>query len=224
MKKAEKSKLILFNMLFGVCLVLSNVFTGKIVQTSIPLFGSTITLPGAVLVYAITFLMTDVIGELYGKEEANRTVRYGFLCQIIATILIIFTQFLPAVDPDMQNAYEMLLGQNFIFVIGSLLGYLVSQSWDVFIFHKLRDKYIREKGSTKGGRWIWNNASTMTSQILDTIIFAVIAFGIGFGWLWNNPIALINMCIGQYIVKFIIALLDTPFFYLLTNKKSESDK
>ena len=218
MKKTNKN-LILLSMIFAVSLIISNVVTAKTIQTGIPLFGgATITIPGAAVCYAITFLMTDVIGEIWGKKEANQTVILGFLCQVLATILIIFTQFLPAVDPEMQNAYNMLLGQNWIFVIGSLVAYLISQSWDVWVFHKIRDKYINKHGTTKGGRWLWNNASTMTSQILDTIIFIVIAFGIGFGWIWNNPIALLNMCVGQYLIKFILALIDTPFFYLLTGK------
>lgn len=218
MKKTNKN-LILLSMIFAVSLIISNVVTAKTIQTGIPLFGgATITIPGAAVCYAITFLMTDVIGEIWGKKEANQTVILGFLCQVLATILIIFTQFLPAVDPEMQNAYNMLLGQNWVFVIGSLVAYLISQSWDVWVFHKIRDKYINKHGTTKGGRWLWNNASTMTSQILDTIIFIVIAFGIGFGWIWNNPIALLNMCVGQYLIKFILALIDTPFFYLLTGK------
>jgi uncharacterized integral membrane protein (TIGR00697 family) len=93
-----------------------------------------------------------------------------------------------------------------------MIGYLVSQSWDVWIFHKVRDAYIKKHGSTKGGRWIWNNASTMTSQIIDTAIFITIAFVGTVPNIWT-------MILSQYLVKFVYALLDTPFFYLLTRKK-----
>lgn len=219
MKKTNQN-LALLCMIFAVSLVISNVVTAKTIETGIKLIGGmTISIPGAALCYAITFLMTDVIGEIWGKKEANTAVVFGFICQTIATLLIIFTQILPATNPDMQNAYDMLLGQNIIFVVGSLVAYFISQTWDVYIFHKIRDKYITKHGSTKGGRWIWNNASTMTSQILDTIVFIGISFGLGFGWIWNNPIGLLNMFVGQYIVKFILAALDTPIFYLLTRKK-----
>lgn len=219
MKKTQ-GNLNLLCMIFAVSLVISNVVTAKTIETGIKLIGGmTISIPGAALCYAITFLMTDVIGEMWGKKEANKAVLFGFICQTIATLLIIFTQILPATNPDMQNAYNMLLGQNIIFVVGSLVAYFISQSWDVYIFHKIRDKYIAKHGSTAGGRWIWNNASTMTSQILDTIVFIGISFGVGFGWLWNNPIGLLNMFVGQYIIKFLLAALDTPIFYLLTNKK-----
>lgn len=207
-------------MIFAVGLVISNVVTAKLIYTGINLFGTTITLPGAALCYALTFLMTDVIGEIWGKKEANKTVLLGFVCQVIATLLIVFTGLLPAADPDAQTAYNTILGQNYIFVIGSLVAYFASQSWDVWVFHKIRDRYIEKHGDTKGGRWIWNNASTMTSQIIDTVLFIGISFGIGFGWFFDRTMwaPLAAMMVGQYVLKFILAALDTPIFYLLTRK------
>jgi uncharacterized integral membrane protein (TIGR00697 family) len=225
MRKTEKNLLLLY-MIFGVSLVIANVVTGKLIDVPITLFGSHIQLPGAAVCYAITFLMTDVIGEIWGKKEANLCVIWGFICQILATLMIIFTQYLPAVDPKMQQAYDSLLGQNWVFVIGSLAGYLVSQSWDVWIFHKIRDEFLAKNPDDKKKRWIWNNLSTMTSQIWDTIIFIGIAFGLGFGWFFNPNMhmVLISMCIGQYLLKFILAAIDTPIFYLLTHDFHKKDK
>lgn len=124
----------------------------------------------------------------------------------------------PAQDVVMDNAYQTLLGQNWIFVIGSLSAYLVSQSWDVAVFHAIRDRYIAKHGSTKGGRWLWNNGSTITSQIWDTVIYAVISFGFGLGWVHTHEgrMQLIGIIIGQYLLKACLALLDTPFFYFFT--------
>lgn len=201
--------------LFCVCLVISNVMTGKIIDTGIPFMGSAITLPGAIVCYPITYLVTDIVGEIWGKREANHIVRLGLICQLTATGLIVLGRYLPYADPAMQEAYISLLGQNWIFVAGSLAAYLVSQSLDVTIFHKIRDKVVERTGDNRQ-RWIWNNASTMTSQLFDTAIFSVIAFGLGFGWLWNNQQALINMILGQYLVKLVFALCDTPFFYFFT--------
>lgn len=206
---------------FVVTLIIANVVSGKIIDTGVSLFGSLITVPGAIICYPVTYLVTDIVGELWGKKEANQIVKYGLIGQVVATGIIMLSAYTPYVDVEMQSAYVKLLGQNWIFVIGSLAAYLLSQHLDVKIFHKIRDNYINKHGSTKGGRWIWNNASTMTSQLVDTVIFITISFGIGFGWLWNNQTMLINMIIGQYAVKFIIALLDTPFFYIFTR---ESDK
>jgi hypothetical protein len=206
-------------MIFVVGLVIANVVTAKTIETGIPLFGGTIQLPGAALCYAITFLMTDVIGELWGKEEANVCVKWGFIGQILATCLIIFTQQLPATNSAMQDAYNMLLGQNWIFVVGSLVAYYVSQSWDVWVFHKIRSHFNAHSSK----RWIWNNLSTWTSQIWDTVIFIGISFGLGFGWLFNKETlpTLGAMMVGQYLLKFILACLDTPIFYLLTRKSKE---
>lgn len=219
MKKTERN-LSLLRMIFAVSLVISNVVTAKLIFTGISLFGVVITLPGAAVCYAITFLMTDVIGEIWGKKEANVTVLLGFFCQVLATVLIIFTQHLPAASQETQAAYDVILGQNYIFVIGSLIAYFASQTWDVWIFHKIRDRYIAKHGSTAGGRWLWNNGSTMTSQIIDTVLFIGISFGFGFGWLFNKEMwtTLAAMMVGQYCLKFVLAALDTPFFYLLTRR------
>lgn len=219
MKKNDKN-LLLCGMVFVVALVISNVVTAKTIQTGIPLFGSTIVLPGAALCYAITFLMTDVVGEVWGKSEAHTIVKWGFIGQIVATSLIAFTQMLPAADPHMQESYVALLGQNWVFVIGSLTAYLLSQSWDVWVFHRIREKFIGMEDGHKF-RFLWNNASTMTSQIIDTVVFAGIAFGLGFGWLFDQAMLpqLGAMMVGQYILKFLLAAIDTPFFYALTRKR-----
>ena len=217
--KKTNTNLMLCAMVFAVALVISNVITAKTIQTGIPLFGSTILVPSAVICYCLTFLMTDIIGEIWGKKEARTVVFGGFFCQVIATVLIVVGQALPAADPAMQESYNMLLGQNTVFVIASMTAYLLSQSWDVFIFHRIRN-HMLENGGSPRSRWIWNNASTMTSQIIDTVVFIGIAFGIGFGWLFDPAMIgqLGAMMVGQYLCKFILAALDTPIFYLLTRK------
>ncbi len=218
MEKTNKN-LMLCGMVFAVALVVSNMIAAKTIQTGIPLFGSTIVVPSAVLCYCVTFLMTDVVGEIWGRKEAQQIVKWGFVCQIIASCIIAIAQFLPAASPEMQASYEMLLGQNLIFVLASLLGYILSQSWDVFIFHKIRN-YFLGKGKSTAWRWVWNNASTMTSQVIDTVVYITIAFGIGMGWLFDPAMlsTLAAMMVGQYICKFLLAALDTPFFYFMTRK------
>lgn len=219
--RKNNNNLILLSMLFVVALVIFNVVTAKLFYTGISLFGVVITLPGTALCYAITFLATDIIGEICGKRAADRTVIYGLFGQMLATALIVLTQYIPAADPQMQTVYESLLGQNYIFVIGSMAAYLCPQTWDVWIFHKIRRYFW---GNPKW-RWVWNNASTMTSQIIDTVLFIGISFGIGFGWFFNREMwpTLFTMMIGQYVFKFLLALLDTSFFYLCTRRSREVD-
>ena len=206
MKKTE-TNLTILNCLFITSLLVANVVASKVVT----FWG--LVVPAAIVAYPLTFLMTDVIGEIWGKEEANKTVKIGIVCQLTSLLMIGIAILLPVAPfADNQAEFKSILGSSFRVVFASLLGYVCSQSWDVWIFHKIRDAYIKKHGSTKGGRWIWNNASTMTSQIIDTAIFITIAF---VGTVPN----IFTMIASQYFIKLIYAALDTPFFYLLTNKK-----
>lgn len=220
MKKTQENLYLLY-MIFAVGLVTANAISAKVFNLGFNVFGSPVTMTVGAICYPITFLVTDIIGEIWGKTEAKVVVKLGFICQILATLVIIIARYLPAVDADMQNSYVMLMGQNWVFVIASLTAFLISQSWDVFVFHRIRDWYIEKYGSRKGGRWIWNNGSTIGSQLLDSIIYVLIAFGIGFGWLLDNNMygTLRSMIIGQFVVKAILALIDTPIFYICTNRE-----
>lgn len=199
---APSNKFMLLNVLFVTSLVIANVVSNKVLQLG-PL-----QVPGAVLCYCITFLCTDIIGEVYGKAEANRTVKLGFVCQLMASLLILLTQYLPAAEyaQEASQAYNVLLGTNWRFFLASMTAYVISQSWDVWIFHKLR---VMTKNKHK---WLRNNLSTITSQLIDTLIFITIAF---YGTVPNIWV----MVVSQYIVKLILALLDTPFFYFFTRRE-----
>lgn len=219
MKKTEKNLYLLY-MLFGVALITANCIASKLMILPFQMFGSAVTITCGVIVYPITFLVTDILGEIWGKKEAGLAVKFGFICQVVATAIIVIARYIPAADANMQEAYVNLLGQNTMFVIASLSAYLCSQKWDVFIFHKIRDAYIKKHGSTKGGKWIWNNVGTMTSQLLDSSIYVLVAFGLGFKWLWTPGMLtmMLNMIIAQWLFKVAIAALDTPFFYWFTRE------
>jgi len=219
MKKTETNFIILLT-LFVISIVIANVVGARVITTGLYIGGIEISASGGAVTYAVTFLCTDVIGEIWGKERAKSVIKFGFIGQIFATICIIITGLCPPANIPMDVAYQTLLGQNWVFVIGSLCAYYCSQSWDVFVFHKIRDVYIKKHGSRDGGRWLWNNGSTLTSQIFDTVIYALISFGLGMGWLWSKEglMSLIGLIIGQYVLKACLALLDTPVFYLLTRR------
>lgn len=223
MKKTDKNLYILY-MVFAVMLITANCVASKIFTTGINLFGAPVTLTSGALAYPFTFLCTDIIGEIWGKEKANIAVKGGFICQLFSTALIILVRYFPATDAAMQESYVTLLGQNWVFVVASLVAYVCSQSLDVKLFHAIRGWYIRKHGSTKGGKWIWNNAGTMTSQLVDSIVYVLIAFGFGFGWLFQDGmrIVLFNMILGQWLFKIVLAALDTPLFYLFTRRSNEA--
>ena len=73
-------------------------------------------------------------------------------------------------------------------------------------------------------RWIWNNVSTGTSQIIDTVIYALVAFGIGMGWLFQEGglSLLLSIILGQYLLKLCLAIIDTPFFYYFTRRTNHN--
>lgn len=199
MKKSD-SNLLLLNGIFITTLIVANILASKVVT----IWG--FVLPAAVVAYPLTFLMTDVIGEIWGKEEANRTVRNGFICQSISALLIMLAILLPVAPfADNQAEFQAILGQSFRVVFASMVGYLVAQCNDVFIFHKLKEKLSGKH------KWLRNNISTLLSQMLDTAIFITIAF---IGTVPN----ILTMILSQYVVKAAYALLDTPFFYLLTRE------
>lgn len=202
MKKTQQN-LMLLTGIFLSSLIIANIVSAKVVS----FWG--LVVPAAIVAYPLTFLMTDVIGEIWGREQANKTVKLGFICQLISLTLIGIAIILPVAPfADNQAEFQSIMGQSFRVVGASLVAYLIAQFNDVLIFHKLKDK-------TNGKhKWLRNNVSTMTSQLLDTAIFITIAF--------IGTVPNIWVMIGsQYLIKCIYALLDTPFFYMLT-KESKS--
>ena len=199
----NNNKLNLLNCIFVTSLVIANVLASKLV-----IIGGHFIVPAAVVAYAFTFLCTDVIGELYGKQEANKTVRLGLICQIFSTILIIAAIHLPIAPfmADFQGAYKSVLGSTARMTLASLVAYIFAQANDVYVFHLLKDKH---KGKNK---WIRNNLSTICSQFIDTAIFVTIGF-------WGIAPDLWTLIYSQFAVKIVLAFIDTPFFYMLTRNK-----
>lgn len=220
MKKTENNLIILIA-LFVTSLLTANIISSNgMILTNIYLGNIQLLAPGAVLAYALTFLATDVIGQVWGKKEANFAVLVGLIAQVLCTALIFLTPIIFKAWFVGSDTYTALNSLGY-FTLGSLIAYSCSQTWDVFVFHKIkewaRNKFGEERYNKQ--RWLWNNGSTMTSQIIDTVIFIGIGFGVGLGMKGNE---LIGLMIGQYGIKFGLALLDTPFFYILTRTRKES--
>lgn len=162
--------------------------------------------PAAVLVYSSTYLLTDIIDEVYGRRLGHKTVLIGFVANVLGVLAIwLSIKWAPApfIPAGFQEAYAKVLGQAPRIVFASTISYLISQNHDVWAFHFWKKK--------TGGKYLWlrNNLSTMVSQLLDTVIFITLAF---YG---TVPLTvLFAMIKGQYLAKVIIAILDTPFCYL----------
>lgn len=202
MKKTEQNLQILLG-IFIVSLIVANIVSAKIVS----FWG--LVIPAAIVAYPLTFLITDIIGEIWGKDMANRAVKIGFICQLVSLALIGLSILLPVAPfADNQAEFVGIMKSSFRVVAASLVAYLISQSWDVWLFHKLKEKC---NGKHK---WLRNNASTLTSQMIDTAIFITIAF---VGVVPNVWV----MIFSQYLIKATYALLDTIPFYLLTKNNNK---
>ena len=204
--KKTTNNLIAINAIFIMSLLVANIVAGKIIS----IFG--LIVPAAVVAYGITFLCTDVINEIWGKEEAQRTVMLGLKIQLASLALIMLAIALPSAPfaKDFSQSFNIVLGQNARVVVASLTAYMISQWHDVISFNFWKN---RTKGKHK---WMRNNLSTLGSQVIDTAIFITIAF-------WGMVPSILWMIFSQYVVKAVIALIDTPFFYLLTRKHNDTD-
>ena len=210
-EERRATALVVLASLFVASLTASNYLASKL--TSFTLLGLQLAVPAAVVAYALTFAFTDIIGEVYGKKAAGRVVAAGFLAQLLVLAYNALALRLPHApfSPTTPEAYESVIWGGAQIILASLAAYLVSQTHDVWAFHWWKQK--------TRGRWLWlrNNASTMVSQLIDTVIFITLAFHViptllGGEALPFNVVA--NIILGQYLAKILIALADTPLVYL----------
>jgi uncharacterized integral membrane protein (TIGR00697 family) len=212
--------------LFVTALVTAQLTASKIlaipIPTAVPRIGETIFLPGAALAYALTFFASDCYGELYGRRDAQVMVNVGFVMNFVLLALVWSTILAPGRNVEFAAQFEGVLAPATNIVAGSLLAYIVSQNWDVIVFHRLRE-------ATEGDfLWLRNIVSTATSQAIDTVIFVGIAFyllptyvGIGMETPWS---VVVTLMLGQYLLKLLIALVDTPFVYAVVGvSRSRAD-
>ena len=171
---------------------------------SVDMFGVSTT-AGNVL-YASTFLVTDILSERYGKDEAKKAVMYSFsvmLIWLLGTQLILW--FTPNDSDFVNESLKVVFGLVPRITVASLAGYIVSQSIDVFLYHLIWKK----TGNDRSKLWLRNNGSTLISQAIDTVIFVTI------GFLGSYPAPVfISVMLTTYLFKAVVALLDTPFMYL----------
>ncbi len=195
--------------LFVTALITAQVTASKVLAFDLP-FSMPVTdvliVPGAVFAYALTFFASDCYAELYGKRAAHTLVNVAFVMNFVLLALVWLTIYAPVYgrSPVAAGPFADVLGASTGVVVGSLAAYVVSQNWDVFVFHRLREY-------TDGDAlWLRNVASTASSQAIDTVIFVTIAFYLFQGL----PLRLVAaLALGQYLVKLLIALVDTPFVY-----------
>ena len=172
------------------------------------------TLPVSILWYPLTFLITDIVSELYGPKRARFLVVMGFSMSLLLLVFSLVGIALPSPDfYKLDKDYKNIFGPVWRLLFGSMAAYLLAQFIDVHIFHWLKRK--------SDGKYLWlrNNGSTMISQFVDS-------FTVNFIFLYGNKTVLsvkdgeseflvvLGIVLMSYMAKVIIAVLDTPFCYL----------
>ncbi|MDS0473556.1 queuosine precursor transporter [Natrinema sp. 1APR25-10V2] len=204
--------------LFVAALVTAQLTASKVLAFglpfALPVAGAQLALPGAAFAYALTFLASDCYTELYGRRAAQIVVNVGFVLNFVVLALVWSTIAAPAADSSVDpEAFATALGASTNVVVGSLLAYIVSQNWDVIVFHRIRERTGREK------LWLRNIASTASSQAIDTVIFVAVAFAIAPAVLGVGVVlpanVILSLIVGQYLLKLAIAVLDTPIVYAI---------
>lgn len=191
--------------LFICALVVSNLIFQKFFYWDF--FGLyTFEISVGILPYPITFLITDLISEVYGKKKANQMVTAGIFASLFSLSIVYVAQAVPATSwsPVSDDLFSNVFGATAVAVFASMMAYLLAQYIDIQIFHFW-------KRVTKGRHlWLRNNFSTFLSQFVDT--FSVLFLLCSFGKIpWDRFGGLL---LGGFLFKVLIAAFDTPFLYL----------
>lgn len=157
----------------------------------------------AIFAFPIVFLMTDVIGEVYGKAMSRQFVRMGIYCNVIFLIFNFLSNIMPP-SPDffMQDAYGQIFGLSLRFAVASLVAFAIGEYQDVFSFFFLRAKI--------GSRWFWlrSNLSNLWGQLVDSTIWSLVAFAGVYPFK-----TIVMIIIPWWLFKFGMGILYTPLSY-----------
>jgi len=198
--------------LLGSSIVVANITAAKIAAIPLPVMGD-VAVPAGFIAFGFAFLMSDLITEFYGEDYAASVVNATVVSLIAGYALVWIGVALPAAPFYDATAYNSVLGGSAAVVAASVVTLALSQRFDVWLFSRL-------KGYTNGQhRWVRNCVSTGTSQVVDTVVFITLAFAVfpalqGGDVLWGS--ALVATIVGQYVAKLVVAALDTPLFYAIT--------
>jgi len=209
--KEEKtvSKLYMYlGIVFVTCLLLSNIIAGKMWAVT-----ESITLPAAVILFPVTYILGDVFTEVYGFKKARSVIWAGFGCSFFAVLIYLATIALP--HPgfwENQGAYEIVMGTTPRVALASFAGYLFGEFSNSMILSKL-------KVATKGKNlWVRTILSTLVGEGFDSVIFITISF---WGTMDNKTI--LSMILFQYLFKVGYEVIFTPLTYLVVGKVKKAE-
>ncbi len=186
---------------FVTCLITANIIAVKLIDV----FG--LILPSAVIIFPISYIVGDVLTEVYGFGRARQVIWLGFFCNLIAVLAIWIAGILPSAKFwEGQSAYQQILGSTPRLLLASFIAYLIGEFSNSFVLAKM-------KIATKG-RWLWTRTigSTLVGEGLDSLVFITVAF---FGIIPSS--ALLSAILTQWLFKSIYEALATPVTYWIVN-------
>jgi len=192
-----------FSVSFPIGIMGSLVVIAAILANKIVVVGG-LAMPAGVIVASSTFLITDILSEKWGRKAAQQAVwvgLYGMLLLITGLWIAIAWEPAPFAR-DHAESFASVLGMTPRIIAASVIAYMVSQHHDVWAFHFWKDRFQGKH------LWLRNNASTIVSQLIDTVIFITIAF--------YGTFPIFTMIRDMWMVKTAVALLDTPFIYAVS--------
>lgn len=161
------------------------------------------------VIFASSFLATDIMSEIFGKKEANKCVKLGIAANI-TFILISQSWFLyvPAPSDTMAEPIRTVFSNTPRVMLSSLFAYAVCEIYDVWAYHHIWSWSEKKFGNKRAYLWLRNNGSTMVSQLINVLVFNLLAFAGVF-----SASVLVQILIFGYLIFLVTSILDTPFLY-----------
>ena len=187
--------------LFITCLITANIIAVKLIAV----FG--LLLPAAVIIFPVSYILGDILTEVYGYRQARKVIWLGFLCNLIVVAAIALAQILPAASFwQGQEAYDTILGLTPRILVASFIAYLVGEFVNAYVLARMK--------VATNGRWLWARTigSTLVGQLLDSGLFITLAF------VGAIPVeGLVLMIVTQWLVKSAYEAAATPLTYAAVN-------
>lgn len=170
-------------------------------------FGMEMTLGN--ILFATTFLVTDILSEIAGKKQAQQAVWIGIAANVLFVVVSqSWLMYIPSAEDWVTPSMRSIFSNTPRLMLASLAVYAIVQVFDVWLYHKWWDLTQRLSGDRRGYLWVRNNGSTLISQLLNAILYTAFAF---YG-MYDIP-TLVSIVLSSYVIFIFTSLLDTPIVY-----------
>jgi len=188
--------------LFVTCLITANIMAVRVIGLPGPFYP----LPAAIIIFPLSYIIGDILTEVYGYRLARRVIWLGFLCNLFMVFAFWLGGLLPSIRPDVQEAYPVIFGYAWRVLLASFLAYLMGEFSNSIVLAKMKIK--------TNGRYLWGRTigSTVVGQGLDSAVFILVAFTGQFAWADIG-----GMIITHWLFKTTYEVVATPLTYKVIN-------